>query len=226
MSEEVQNAEVAETAPAATDTALSAAAANTQAEVKTEESSEAQTPEQKLEKLYDSDKSEASDEQNTDAKTEEVEAQSVDYEALTVPEGFELDQGVLDKAKPVFAELGIDSQEGVQKLVNLFAEVQGEQAAEVASSITARYDEWLGSVKAEWGSDYESNLGTAVKAVKGLGGEELIEALNITGAGNHPAIIKAFHKVGSLIGEDQFAAGDSAINRSNPLDTIYPSMKA
>ena len=229
MSEEnVQTAEVAETAEAVTETALSAAAADTQAEAKTEESTEVQkTDDTKLEQLYDKDaQSEASDTEDAKEEAAEVAAESVDYEALTVPEGFELDQGILDKAKPVFAELGIDSQEGVQKLVDLFAEVQGQQAADVASSITTRYDEWLGSVKAEWGSDYDSNLGTAVKAVKGLGGEDLIEALNITGAGNHPAIIKAFHKVGSLMGEDQLAAGDSAINQSNPIGKIYPTMKA
>lgn len=227
MVDDVQNAEVSNEASATEDTALSAEAANTQSEAKTEETNEAQGSEEtKLEKLYDnSDASEASDEAEVGAKAEEPEATAVDFEALEMPEGFELDQGALDKAKPIFAELGIDSQEGVQKLVSLFAEVQGDQAAQVASAIATQHEEWLAPVKAEWGSDYDERLGTAAKAMKAIGGDELAEALNITGAGNHSAVIKAFYKVGSLMSEDALVAGDSAVNKPNPMTSIYPSMK-
>lgn len=232
MTKEMQNAEAPAAAPAADGTALTEVAA-TQAEVELKSTGAGAD---KLETLYDSDKSKttADTKAEPEAKAPDAEAKGdakeatgeIDYEAITVPEGFELDAALMDKAKPIFEEIGIKDQAGVQRLVDFFSEIQGEAAAASASLIQATHTEWLSSIKTEWGADYESNLGIAAKAVGALGGDELKAALNVTGAGNNPAIIKAFQKVGKLISEDQLVAGDKAISKSNGLGQLYSSMKA
>lgn len=232
MTKEMQNAEAPAAAPAADGTALTEVAA-TQAEVELKSTGAGAD---KLETLYDSDKSKttADTKAEPEAKAPDAEAKGddkeatgeIDYEAITVPEGFELDAALMDKAKPIFEEIGLKDQAGVQRLVDFFSEIQGEAAAASASLIQATHTEWLSSIKTEWGADYESNLGIAAKAVGALGGDELKAALNVTGAGNNPAIIKAFQKVGKLISEDQLVAGDKAISKSNGLGQLYSSMKA
>jgi len=240
MTKEVQNAEAPAAAPAADGTALTEVAA-TQAKVELKSTG---AEADKLETLYDSEKSKttADTKAEPEAKAPDAEAKGddkeateadakeatgeVDYEAITVPEGFELDAALMDRAKPIFEEIGIKDQAGVQRLVDFFSEIQGEAAAASASLIQATHTEWLSSIKTEWGADYESNLGIAAKAVGALGGDELKAALNVTGAGNNPAIIKAFQKVGKLISEDQLVAGDKAISKSNGLGQLYSSMKA
>lgn len=232
MTKEMQNAEAPAAAPAADGTALTEVAA-TQAEVELKSTGAGAD---KLETLYDSDKSKttADAKAEPEAKAPDAEAKGddkeatgeIDYEAITVPEGFELDAALMDKAKPIFEEIGLKDQAGVQRLVDFFSEIQGEAAAASASLIQATHTEWLSSIKTEWGADYESNLGIAAKAVGALGGDELKAALNVTGAGNNPAIIKAFQKVGKLISEDQLVAGDKAISKSNGLGQLYSSMKA
>jgi hypothetical protein len=232
MTKEMQNAEAPAAAPAADGTALTEVAA-TQAEVELKSTGAGAD---KLETLYDSEKSKttADTKAEPEAKAPDAEAKGdakeatgeIDYEAITVPEGFELDAALMDKAKPIFEEIGLKDQAGVQRLVDFFSEIQGEAAAASASLIQATHTEWLSSIKTEWGADYESNLGIAAKAVGALGGDELKAALNVTGAGNNPAIIKAFQKVGKLISEDQLVAGDKAISKSNGLGQLYSSMKA
>jgi len=231
MTKEVQNAEAPAAAPAADGTALTEVAA-TQAKVELKSTG---AEADKLGTLYDSEdaKTTADTKAEPEAKGDDKEATEadakeatgeVDYDAITVPEGFELDAALMDRAKPIFEEIGIKDQAGVQRLVDFFSEIQGEAAAASASLIQATHTEWLSSIKTEWGADYESNLGIAAKAVGALGGDELKAALNVTGAGNNPAIIKAFQKVGKLISEDQLVAGDKAVNKSNGLSKLYSSM--
>ena len=238
MTKEVQNTEAPAVAPAAGGTALTDVAA-TQAEVELKSTGAGAD---KLETLYDSEKSKTTAETKAEpeAKADDAKGEDkaedvtkadakettgeIDYEAITVPEGFELDAALMDRAKPIFEEIGIKDQAGAQRLVDFFSEIQGEAAAASASLIQATHTEWLSSIKTEWGADYESNLGIAAKAVGALGGDELKAALNVTGAGNNPAIIKAFQKVGKLISEDQLVAGDKAVNKSNGLSKLYSSM--
>lgn len=55
-------------------------------------------------------------------------------------------------------------------------------------------------LKEEWGAAYEQNVRTAQDAVAAVSQEfdspELIDLLEETGLGDHPAIIKLFHKIG------------------------------
>ena len=68
------------------------------------------------------------------------------------------------------------------------------------------------------------NRGNArTRAIDRLGVPGLKEALDFTGAGNNPAIVKAFARMGRLLSEDRFAPGHSpapAAQRS-PAEIIY-----
>jgi hypothetical protein len=162
---------------------------------------------------------------DNDGEAEGASAPTIDYDALTVPEGFELDGQALELAKPVLEEMGVTDQAQAQKLVDLFAGIQKQQAEAAAETLTKTHEEWVGAIKSDWGNAFDERLAVAAKAVE-LGGDELREALALTGAGNHPAVIKFFHRVGTAISEDGLVAGDAKLSSKSPLEKrLYPSMK-
>jgi hypothetical protein len=84
------------------------------------------------------------------------------------------------------------------------------RAAEVVVDLFANRKEWEASLRSEWtGKDYDDNIAAAVHGVQQFGGAELSEVLNESGLANHPAVIKAFARIGRQVAEGQFipAAG-------------------
>lgn len=219
MSEETVSAEATETAEASADaasgTVLTEAAATTEADDKiaNEETTEAKAEDE-------GSKDEAADEK---AKTEDAQG-GIDVEAFKMPEGFELDAELAGKAKPLFDELGLN-QDQAQKLVDFFAEQRMSEVEGSVAQLAETQKGWVEAIKSEWGGDFDANVKVAAKAVA-LGGDELREALEMTGAGNHPAVIQFFHQVGQSISEDGLVAGDAIASQKTPLEKkLYPSMK-
>lgn len=168
-----------------------------------------------------------------EAKAEgEAEAEATgapeEYGEFTLPEGVELDADALSAAAPIFKELGL-SQDQAQKLVDFYATRIGEVTSGVAAQAEALQQGWQNEIKAEWGSAFDANVAIAAKAVA-LGGDELRSALIETGAGNHPAVIKFFHKVGQSISEDKLDGNTKTPKAGGPktaeelVKSIYPTM--
>lgn len=157
----------------------------------------------------------------------EAVAEAADYTDFELPEGVDLDASALDAAKPIFKELGLD-QAGAQKLVEFYASKLGEVAGTISAQAEALTAEWQGQIKQDWGAKYDANLSVAAKAVQ-LGGPELRDALNETGAGNHPAIIKFFHQIGSTISEDRMDGNTrttpAAKDAREVIGSLYPTMQ-
>ena len=60
----------------------------------------------------------------------------------------------------------------------------------------------------DWGEGaFDRNMSFAIRAVHHLGGTEVVEALNKTGAGNNVAIIKMFSRLGRQMSEDGMLPG-------------------
>jgi len=227
MSDVAQNAEVPTEAPAQADapadTVLTSSPEEaTQTQSVDEVAKDTEAPDQKVEAEGDEGKAEKS--ADSDGEAEGNDAPAIDYDALTVPDGFEMDGQVLEAAKPVLEELGITDQAQAQKLVDLFSGIQQQQAEAAAEALTKTHDEWVNAIKSDWGSSFDERLAVAGKAVE-LGGDELREALAITGAGNHPAVIKFFHRIGTAVSEDGLVAGDAKVSNKAPIEKrMYPSM--
>lgn len=80
------------------------------------------------------------------------------------------------------------------------------QDAEVQGSLDA-YDrgrlEAEASLKEEYGAAYPQRVEFAHRAVKHFGGDDLVKFLDDTQLGNHPALIRAFAKIGMGMTEEQ-----------------------
>jgi hypothetical protein len=157
-------------------------------------------------------------------KTEETPAAPAVPEAydLKMPDGIELDKASAEEFTTIAKELKLD-QATAQKL----ADVAAKQAQRQVEAHTKLVESWVEQVKADkdiGGDKLEENLGVARKALDTFGTPELRDVLNATGFGNHPAIIKAFLKVGKAISQDGFVVGSPAGASMDPAKKMFPNM--
>lgn len=86
--------------------------------------------------------------------------------------------------------------------------------------------EWAETVKADkelGGDKLDQTLATAKKAID-LGPPELKEMLNVTGLGNHPAVVKWAYTIGKALSEDRFVTGKAGEKPATVASTLFPNM--
>lgn len=92
-------------------------------------------------------------------------------------------------------KLGL-TQEQARNLAESYMELEQAKMSEHQAAIEAQQDEWIGQLKSEFGGAFDKRVETAKKAVEAFGGAELKAAMDSTGLGNHPAMVKAFAQIG------------------------------
>lgn len=151
--------------------------------------------------------------------------------ALAAPEGVELDAELVLEATPVLRELGL-SNEAASKLVPVAAklvESAGTRALDglIEAGERQRRD-WLEAARADteiggrrWNETLRS-AGVALDAFGFRGGHPFRQALEDTGFGNHPDMIRLFARLGAMVGEDgQFVRGDAGARGRRSTEEIW-----
>jgi hypothetical protein len=162
------------------------------------------------------------------------------YEPFKMPEGIKVDEAALGKFTPIAQELGL-TQEGAQKLMDLWVEARTNDIKGSNETWSKMRSEWRDKAKADpvfGGAKFDESVGFAKKAIDALSQVEdgkggattdpgLREALEITGSGDHPAIVRAFATIGKLLSEDKIVfkgAGAPNTPASKPAaDRMYPN---
>lgn len=154
-------------------------------------------------------------------------------EALKLPEGFQLD----DTTKGTLGELATKhklSQEVVQAMVDLGASRSKAEAEAFQSSQLQAWkdtnDGWRNEIMAdkELGGDKLDSLvrPTVSKMLDTLpNAAEFRQALNATGAGNHPAMVRALFHLAQQLTEGGPVQGKPALPKAqvNPAHVLYPN---
>lgn len=147
------------------------------------------------------------------------------YGEFKLPEGVTVDADSLEPATELFAETGL-SQDQAQKFIDLAMARETAAAHKSVQAFVDLQNQWVSEIKADpdiGGDRLKSSLASANRAIDRLNVPGLREALNFTGAGNHPAVVKAFVRLGQMIAEDRFRPGQLArpdVPRS-PAEVIY-----
>ncbi|MBS0520517.1 MAG: hypothetical protein JSR90_17610 [Proteobacteria bacterium] len=140
------------------------------------------------------------------------DAPPVAYESFRLPEGVALDADSMKSATELFAHSGL-SQEQAQKFIDLAVSREQAAAQKGMQAFVDLQNKWVSEIKADpdiGGDKLTASLASASRAIDRLGVPGLREALNLTGAGNHPAVVKAFVRLGQMVSEDRFAPGKDA----------------
>ena len=128
-----------------------------------------------------------------------------------VPEGTELDAAVVEKASPIFKELGL-SQEQAQKLVDFYSAHTSESQKAIAKAVEDMRSDWRSQIMSD------KDIGGKIEQVKvelGRAKDRLPaeirtafeEAMNTTGMGDHPAIVKGLYEFAKLVNEGTHVTG-------------------
>ncbi|SPJ15386.1 conserved hypothetical protein [Syntrophobacter sp. SbD2] len=160
-----------------------------------------------------------------------------EYTEFTIPEGTTLDEQTATEFKGLAKELDL-TQEQAQKLLDfgggklraqieapykLWAETQAKWQAEVKADPDIGGTKFEQSIKdaAQIFVPGESNPFVKDEAEA----KSLRDALNMTGAGNNPAIVKLFVKMGTLLKEPgSLSGGPVKDTQDTLLAKMYPTM--
>lgn len=172
----------------------------------------------------------------TTPETKPTEPEGDAKPASAVPEKYELtyDKAFTDADKAeletMARELGL-TNEAAQKLAEKALAGRSSATAAAQKALEAQADKWAADSLAdkELGNGdkatLKANLAIAVKARDAFGSKDLIDLLNTTGYGNHPAVIRHFLSLGKAVSEDSFVPAGSGAKSMNtdPASVLYPA---
>ncbi|HAS0837772.1 peptidase [Enterobacter hormaechei] len=140
-------------------------------------------------------------------------------------EGQELDTAALEQFEPIARELNLTNEQA-QKMVDLYGtKIMPMVQKQQAEAWQKQTEGWAETVKADkeiGGDKLTANLSAAQRALEQFGDPELKEYLDSTGLGNHPALVKAFIKVGKAMSEDKVVTGGHESGGSDLISAFYP----
>lgn len=135
--------------------------------------------------------------------------------AFKAPDGQSFAPDVIGKFGEVAKALDLP-QEAAQQILDQVAPALQAQSMQAVSSfykdIGGLPETWADQVRADkeiGGDKFADTMSLAAKARDAFGSAELLAVLNKTGLGDHPALIRAFARVGKAISEDTFVSGGS-----------------
>ncbi|MBE4833272.1 peptidase [Enterobacter cloacae complex sp. P47BA] len=161
--------------------------------------------------------------EESDDEKQKQEGAPEKYE-FTAGEGVELDTEALKDFEPVARELNLTNEQA-QKLVDAYPKILAGVQQRQAEAWQAQTEQWAADVKADkeiGGDKLTANLSAAQRALEQFGDPELKEYLDSTGLGNHPALVKAFIKVGKAMSEDKVVTGGHESGGSDLISAFYP----
>jgi len=147
------------------------------------------------------------------------------YGEFKLPDGASIDGEQLEHATALFKEAGLPHEQA-QKFIDLALSREQAAATRGVQAFVDLQTKWVSEIKADpeiGGTRFEASMASAGRAIDRLGVPGLKEALNLTGAGNNPAIVKAFVRLGQMVSEDRFMPGRNAAPAASrsPAETIY-----
>lgn len=127
-------------------------------------------------------------------------------ESLTLPEGFELDAELGKSFSDILTNDKLSPQERGQALADLHAQTVQKVTQAVTEQLQTQGMEAFTQMNADWAKqtrelpEFKANpdaeVGKIFQVLTTLGaGEEFFTAVDMTGAGNHPAIMQVLHRL-------------------------------
>lgn len=142
------------------------------------------------------------------------------------PDGYQVDESALGEYTSAFKELGLTNEQA-QKLVDMDAKRSASSTEAALAAHKQQVDTWVGELQNDpdfGGAKFEANVEIANKAMAAFGSPELKQFFKDTGLGNHPLLVKAFHKAGMQLGEGSIHKTTTDQPAAKSLaDMLYPN---
>ena len=137
------------------------------------------------------------------------------------PNGYNFEQfgdenGELDGFREFAHDSGLTQQQA-DNMLHLYNDIQEEEQNSSNQQMADMKVQTQINLQREWGRDYDGKLDYARRAYGQFGTPELSKLMDDSGMGSHPEVIRAFSKVGEMLGEDSLVIGSGlGGNRMSP----------
>ena len=152
-------------------------------------------------------------------------------EDLALPEGLTVSDEQATALLDLFNDDKLSPKDRANKLVEMHGtlvqsaiQTVGEQ---MVAEIQRQQAEWETAVKSDpeiGGANLAPNLAKVSKLIDAEGTPELRQALDATGAGSHPEIVKFFIKMADRYAEGAPAGGGNPTTKESTAQRMYPGM--
>jgi len=122
----------------------------------------------------------------------------------------------LNEFKNVAHKIGLN-QSQVDALINYQTGAIQNQLENEPAMLATQKEETETALKQDWGLDYNKNMKAAQRALQVYGDQEIMDLMN-TSAGNHPAVVKLFARLGAEVTEDMTQNTQNNTLAANKLD--------
>lgn len=132
-----------------------------------------------------------------------AEAEPLTVDALKLPEGAAPDPEALTSYVEFANAQGLNVEQA-QAALDLHAQTLTQFSAHMQQEWENTQNAWQEQCRAlpDIGGDkLEPALGQIAQVVERYGSKELREALDVTGAGNHPAVVQFLHRISKVVNE-------------------------
>lgn len=112
------------------------------------------------------------------------------------------------------------AQELLDRQNQLLAEFSEKQKSEMEQEISA----WVEEAKKDkeiGGDKFNESIEMAKRVVEKFGSDEFKKALNSSGIGNHPELIRTFARIGRMMADDSFVKPDSVSGSERTAEEIF-----
>lgn len=172
-----------------------------------------------------------------DAATKESDQQEGEEESadevpesydLKLPEDSQLSDDELAKISDTAKELKLTNEQA-QKLVDMQADAESAFQEKAETKWKQLTESWVEEVKTDkdlGGDNFEQTMKLADTAMTQFATPEFKEALNESGYGNHPELVRVFARIGKVMAEDNPIGGQANQGgERSTADVLYPNMK-
>lgn len=140
------------------------------------------------------------------------------YEAFTAPDGYTVDAAAIDAAVPIFRDLNL-TQAQSQRLVDFYNTQMIAAAKAPSEAVETMRESWRNATKADADitkavTDGKSgidavkiDIGRALAHLPSAEATAFKEAMDLTGAGDHPAIVKGYWRFAQMVNEGKHVNG-------------------
>lgn len=219
MADDIDNGEQTSTEPEVSNSEDTA----TDQETTEQENSDSQDPE----KDGDAKESDGDEKSKDDDKASDKDSDVPESYDLKAPEDSLLNDDAVKQVEETAKELGLTNEQA-QKLLDQQNEAVSNYQKQAVDNWQKQQDQWLEAVKSDkelGGDNFDENIKQARTALDKFASKEFVDALDESGYGNHPELVRTFARIGKMLGEDSPLSGESNQGGKQTLaEKFYPSM--
>lgn len=153
----------------------------------------------------------AADPAKTEEAPKEPDTTVPEKYEFKAPEGKELDPAAVEAFSPIAKDLKLTNDQA-QKLVDLYAAQSAKAVETQTAAWKAVTDEWKATAQTDkdyGGAKFAENMGVVAKGLDKFGTPGLRKALDDSGMGDHPEVVRFLYNVGKASAEGGFPSGNA-----------------